>query len=256
VLFQLAFLVLCGQNPAGSPPIDTPAQLVPIGDEQPDSVEVLAVSVERGWAAVRITSHVVRSEECEACDAPYNCHYPGMQKKPTSGVRLVLWSLNKRREEAKFVIYAVAGNQKQCSTATQSAKQLDAAKASFKAHGLDVSKPPSSTLASVQVTTLQSRFDENDLETDITDSTTFAEGNGITEFSVGGQVIYRLKVERSVIHDTWPRLQAPAAFTEGGRIVFFLSYRVASQLVSSDDAYGFSPVLTLPSTKGVAEPPR
>lgn len=230
-------LVLCGAPKA--PPVveGDPRKGWSAGGEQVDAAEVLAVSVRGGWAAFKIVSHAVNMgsgapEDQESID----CGYPGMKQHPTSGVRLMTWSLKAQAVDKVFVVYATASDQEHCSTPAQGKATLAAAKAEIAARGLDLAKKPPLSLDGVTTTDEEVRNEGEGL------------GDGVyvtTTVRAAGRPLYRLTYSYNTAMAGNAAFAALGAFLEDGKLVLFQRYGEGN-MRAHEEWYGFSPVLTLP----------
>lgn len=110
-----------------------------------EKVELLAANPKTKRAAVRLTLNLdpnYGSGMEEDVSPPVSCGYAGMKKGGTSGVTLLLWDLEKGKQVAEYVVYAVATKKAECTPRAESTRQLDEAKKAFAAVGLELAKPP------------------------------------------------------------------------------------------------------------------
>lgn len=107
-----------------------------------DKFEVLDVSLEKGWAALKLVSHSEWGDDDMGNKKSIDCRYPGMQATPLSGVQLALWDLKKGTLGPVFTIYREASAPEECSKPKDNEKALADAKAAIAEKGLDLTKKP------------------------------------------------------------------------------------------------------------------
>jgi len=239
--FALALAVAAG--PPRAPKAPPPVSAAPGKGYRPngtavDSVEVLAISLKSGWAAMKVVSH----QEPQGSGAPddvesIDCGYPGMKQHPTSGVTLLTWSLTRQAVDKTFVVYALATDKAQCSSAADNKAHLDAAKAEIAARGLDLARKPVSSFEGIT-----SRDDSTSTEEEGAIGSTV---NAVTTFSAAGRVFYELKHQYDTAYAGRASFEAAGAYVEDGKVVFFQKYRHTT-MRSAESEYSFSPVLVLP----------
>jgi hypothetical protein len=110
-----------------------------IGGGETTLVQMLDVDLSTGHAALKVVHFQTANEELGF--APPDCRYAGMEDNPHAGVVLALYDLNAGTMEP-FVVYKQAEEKGECTPRAQSDKTLAAAKAAFKAAGLDIAKKP------------------------------------------------------------------------------------------------------------------
>ncbi len=106
-----------------------------------DAVEVVALSMRAGFAAIRVTQHIDEGDEVER-GASIDCHYPGMKAHPKSGVTLLLWSFAENKVTKSFEVNRAATSRGQCTRQRDAKRALADAKAEMAVLGLDFSKRP------------------------------------------------------------------------------------------------------------------
>lgn len=226
------FLVLLTAAPLEVVAGDAQSGFKPEENEVVDAIEVIALSVNQGVAAIKVTSHLRPTEDENS--QSIDCNYPGMKDHPRSGVSIRVWSWAKRAFTDEFEIYALATNMGECSGAKQSKAQLAAAKAKISSLGMSLDKKP---VAAREVFTTRVEAQKTGDEPEGTSNTVW--------FTAKGKRFYQIEYSYTPTAGGNASFDVLAAYVEGDSLVIFQHLRQGT-LQGNEHWYSLSPVLKLP----------
>lgn len=201
-----------------------------IGD---GSVEVLDISLSRGWVALRVLTHS-NGDSNRAILPSIDCKYPGMKATPAHGVQILLWDLKKQALAQTFTIYEDAVHTDDCSDQQVAEAELAKAKAAVAQKGLVITRKPKG-------------LNGDALTFDVVKRGAAEEETLVGTVKVGGKTVSTFEAPSNAEYG-FGSLTLENTFTEGTKIVALLSYKFDATTLRGTTFF-FTPILTLPGPK-------